>query len=92
MSQHGMEVTTESTRGRDRAFRSNRRSFLATSAAAWKEKAWWSSVGMGVLTIALCAASIDAHGQTTNENRKVAHSEAAAVKYGSIKVDGLNIA
>jgi len=55
-------------------------------------KTWRSSVGMGVLTIALLAASIDAHGQTTNGNGKAANSEAAAVKYGSIKVDGLHIA
>ena len=56
------------------------------------EKAWWSSVGMGVLAIALLASSLDAYGQTTKDNRKVATSEAAAVRYSSIKVDGLNIA
>ena len=57
-----------------------------------REKAWWSSVGMGILTIALLAASIDAHGQTLKENQTATNREAAAVKYGSIKVDGLNIA
>ena len=56
------------------------------------EKAWWSSVGMGVLAIALLASSLDAYGQTTKDNRKVATREAAAVRYSSIKVDGLNIA
>lgn len=56
------------------------------------EKAWWSSVGTGVLTIALCVASIDVQGQTLNDNQKDATREAAAVKYSSIKVDGLNIA
>ena len=34
MSNHGMEVPAESTRGRDRVSRSNRRSVIATSAAA----------------------------------------------------------
>lgn len=47
---------------------------------------------MGVLEIVLCVASIDAHGQTLNDNQKVATGQAAAVKYSSIKVDGLNIA
>lgn len=56
------------------------------------EKPWRTSLGMGVLTIALFAANIDTHGQTTNKNRKVANAEPAAVKYGSIKVDRLNIA
>jgi pimeloyl-ACP methyl ester carboxylesterase len=56
------------------------------------EKSWWSSIGTGVLAIALVASSLDAYGQTTNDNRKVATREAAAVKYSSIKVDGLNIA
>ena len=57
-----------------------------------REKSWWSSVGMGVLAIALVASSLDAYGQTTNDNRKDATRAAAAVKYSSIKVDGLNIA
>ena len=57
-----------------------------------REQAWWSSIGMGVLAIALLASSLDAYGQTTTDNRKVATREAAAVKYSSIKVDGLNIA
>jgi len=56
------------------------------------EKAWRTGLGMGVLMIALFAASSGTHGQTRNKNRKVANAEAAAVKYGSIKVDGLNIA
>ena len=56
------------------------------------EKACWSSVGMGVLAIALLASSLDAYGQTTKDNWKVATREAAAVRYNSIKVDGLNIA
>lgn len=55
-------------------------------------KAWWSSVGMGVLAIALLASSLDAYGQATKDNRKVVTREAAAVKYSTIKVDGLNIA
>jgi len=56
------------------------------------EKVWWSSVGMGVLAIALLASSLDAYGQTSKDKRKAANSEVAAVRYSSIKVDGLNIA
>jgi predicted alpha/beta-fold hydrolase len=57
-----------------------------------REKTWWSSVGMGVLAILLLGASLDANGQPTNDNRKTATREAAAVKYSSIKIDGLDIA
>lgn len=56
------------------------------------ERAWRATLGMGVLALTLAAASAGTYGQHANKNRKVASTEDTAVKYSSIKVDGLNIA